>query len=468
MQLQTRHGTAGFWAGVVWVIGVGSLALLLGRASAVQPFVAAALLLVLAVGWLVAIRRLTALVPLATLTLAWGTSTLPFVSLSFPAKFAMLGAIAATMVPWLLSGDRHLPVSMPFTIAFGALVLFATMSVAWSVDADESLQKAISLALLGAATLIAIPLNCRDEQDARAILTWNGIAAAAFTLAGLVTGLVGIVSAFEGNGRFLGFLNNPNALGFWIAPILPVLVVMATQETPGTRRRLLVSSTVVLAATLAISGSRAGTIASVAGVLAAFLASGFTGQGRTVKRTVIIGIVAFAAAASIFPALGLTLRAQTSGNVEGFFELGSGSGRAVVWGEALPLINGAPVLGHGFGTTPELFPSVQQQIGTNVLGRTHNSYLEAAVDLGWPGFVLLISLVVSGFVAAWGIVRRPGPHRPFATVLLAGIVGGAVEGLFESGLLAAGSLLALPFWIVVALAHSVRAADRRGLHITAS
>jgi hypothetical protein len=47
-------------------------------------------------------------------------------------------------------------------------------------------------------------------------------------------------------------------------------------------------------------------------------------------------------------------------------------------------------------------------------------------------------------------------------------VGGAVEGMFESGLLAAGSLLALPFWIVVALAHSVRAADRRELHITAS
>jgi O-antigen ligase len=140
----------------------------------------------------------------------------------------------------------------------------------------------------------------------------------------------------------------------------------------------------------------------------------------------------------------------------------------VVWGEALPLIEEAPLLGHGFGTTPDLFPAVQQQIGANVLGRTHNSYLEAAVDLGWPGFVLLVALVVSGLVAAWRVVRKPGPHRAFATVLLAGIVGGAVEGLFESGLLAAGSLLALPFWIVVTLAHSLRAADRRGIHVTAA
>jgi hypothetical protein len=75
---------------------------------------------------------------------------------------------------------------------------------------------------------------------------------------------------------------------------------------------------------------------------------------------------------------------------------------------------------------------------------------------------------MSGLVTAWQVVRRPGPHQAFATVLLAGIVGGAVEGLFESGLLAAGSLLALPFWLVVTLAHSVRVADRRHLQIKVS
>jgi hypothetical protein len=326
---------------------VGLLALLLGRASVGQPFLAVALLFVLTIGWLVATRRLTALVPLATLTLAWGTSTLPFLSLSFPAKFAMLAAIAATTIPWLLSDDGHLPVSIPFTVAFGALALFATMSVAWSVDPDVSLQKAISLALLASAALIAIPLNCRDEQDARAILRWNGVLAAAFTIAGVTAGLLGIWTAFEGNGRFLGLLNNPNALGFWIAPILPVLVVMATQEPPGSHRRHLVVSTVVLAAALALSGSRAGAIASIAGVVVAFLASGFTGQLRTARRAVVIGIAAFATAALIFPALGVTLRSQTSGNVEGFFELGSGSGRTVVWSEALPLIGAAPSWGTG-------------------------------------------------------------------------------------------------------------------------
>ena len=461
MLASTRKRSFSIAAALAWVL-VALLALVTGAASAERPLLAIAVLVMLGIGWLVIARRLTALVPMATLALAWGTSTLPFVSVAYVAKFALLGAIGATIVPWLLTRDRHLPVSIPFTVAFGVLTLVATMSVAWSVSPATSLQKAISLALLATAALIAVPLNCRRERDARAILWWNGATAATFTMLGLAAGITGLLPAFESNARFHGLLNSPNALGFWIAPILPCLVVMATQERPGRRRVVLVLSIVVLAVGLAISGSRGGTMASIAGVLIAFLASGFTGQGRTVKRTVAIGIAAFAAVAFALPALGLTLRSQTSGNVEGFLEIGSGSGRTVVWEDAIPLIEAEPLHGHGFGMTPELFPAVQERAGRNVLGRTHNSYLEAAVDLGWPGLALLVALVVSAIVAAWNVVRHPGPHRALATVLLAGIAGGAVEGFFESGLLSAGSLLAFPFWLIVGLAHSLRAAQRRG------
>ena len=467
MLARARSRPTDLWAALAWVV-VGSIAFMLGRSSAEQPLLAVSIIVALGIGWLIVARRLTVLVPLATLALAWGMSTLPLVSLAFPVKFAMLAAIAATIVPWLVSRERHLPVSVPFIVAFGVLVLFATMSIGWSVDPSESWPKAISLALLGTAALVAVPLNCRDEQDARAILRWSGVTAAAFTVAGVAAGLAEAATAFDANARFLGLLSNPNALGFWIAPILPALVIMSTQEPAGGRRNTLIASTLALAAALALTGSRGGTIASVAGVAIAFLASGFGGQGRTKRRILVVGIVALAAAAFIFPALGVTPRSQTSGHGEGFFELGSGSGRTVVWSEAIPLINAAPLRGHGFGTTPDLFPEIQQQFGATVLGRTHNSYLEAAVDLGWPGLVILVGLVSSGMITAWRVAHRPGPHSAFATVLLAGIVGGAVEGVFESGVLAAGSLIALPFWIVVAFAHSLGTAVRREAQITAS
>jgi O-antigen ligase len=164
--------------------------------------------------------------------------------------------------------------------------------------------------------------------------------------------------------------------------------------------------------------------------------------------------MAIGAAALAFPSLGVDVRSETT--VEGLFELGTGSERSVVWGETIPLIAERPLAGHGFGTTPTIFPAAQGSSGPLILGRTHNSYLEAAVDLGWTGMLWLMAIALGGLVAAWRVSRLPGPDRVAGTALLAGVVGGGVEGMFESGLLAAGGLLAFPFWTVVALAHSLR------------
>jgi hypothetical protein len=41
-------------------------------------------------------------------------------------------------------------------------------------------------------------------------------------------------------------------------------------------------------------------------------------------------------------------------------------------------------------------------------------------------------------------------------------VGGVVESLVETGVLNAGGLFAFPFWMAVALAHSLRIAQMRG------
>jgi O-antigen ligase len=177
----------------------------------------------------------------------------------------------------------------------------------------------------------------------------------------------------------------------------------------------------------------------------------------------MIAIVALVAAVVIFPVLGLHPRTAQGSN-EGFFQIGTGSNRAPAWSTAVDVANQQALWGHGFGTTPVIFPQVQSLTEQNqILGRTHNSYLEAAIDLGWPGTACLFLLGVSGVVAAFRVARRPGPWQAVGTMLLAGAIGGLVEGIFESGMLAAGGLFAFPFWTVVALAHSVRLAQRADL-----
>jgi O-antigen ligase len=456
-----RRGSSGalFWGAIL------ALCVVVGYLSQRSPTQTVALLGLIVVGVLVLQRNVPALVSAAMLGLAWGYSVLPGSEVAFYAKFGLIAALGATVVAGLVARtEQHLPIPTGFGVASFGLLLVALLSSAWSVDASDSIQKAVSMLLLWAAAVIAIPSWTSGERDVRRLYLWMGVTAAAFTGLGLVFGLAGIVDGFRDGGRFNGFLGAANTLGFWVAPILPALVMLAAKSEPGRRRRLLIGAVAVLSLGVVLSGSRGGSVAVAAGIVAGFLAAGVAGQIRQARRAIALVLVAIGVVTVMMPLLGLHLRDETTSGGEGLFELGTGSNRTPAWQVAIRVANEAPLIGHGLGATPILFPNVQSITGeqNQILGRTHNSYLEAAIDLGWPGMLWLLGLGCSGVLAAWRVARKPGPWQAVAIALLVAIVGGMVEGVFESGLLAAGGLLALPFWIAVALAHSVRLADRAG------
>jgi O-antigen ligase len=414
-------------------------------------------------GLLVVDGRIRWLVPATIGALAWGTSTLPLVSLAYTLKFAMLAIIALTAVTWLLSRqiDRleHLPVPTGAAMTLFGLLLFALLSSAWSVDAGGSIGRTLSMVLILVASFVAVPLGVRSGTEVNELLFRMSLVAAGVAAAGLALGLAGVVPASGGVGRFQGILNNPNAIGYLSAPLLPALVVLAASEPAGRRRRLMLLAVTVLVVAIALSGSRAGLLASLTGVVVGMFASWTTGRARVARRALLAVAIAVGVAVLAFPSLGLHVRSGTAG--EGLFELGTGSQRTIVWHDVLPLIAEKPLLGHGFGATLAILPAAQERSpSATILGRTHNSYLEAAVDLGWTGMLWLGGLILGSLLAAWRLVRLLGPDRIVGTALLAGIVGGAVEGTFESGLLAAGGLLAFPFWTIVALAFSLRARQK--------
>jgi O-antigen ligase len=447
-----------FWTFIAMIaIGIGYLA----QRSAKE---AAALVVAGCLGVLVVRRDMRVLLPLAVAALAWGSSVLPGAgSVAFYAKFGLLAAIGLTAVIVALSPGDHLPVPLPFAIAFGALLVWALASTSWSVSPDDTIYKSVSMLIVWTAAVIAIPTWTRDERDVRSVILAFGVTAAVVMVLGVAGGMSGLFDAFRDSHRFNGLLNDANAIGYWAAPIIPALVLMATRTPSGRKRVVIVASVVVLTIAIALSGSRGGSIAAASGVVVGFLAAGATGQWRSAARAIGVAIVALAAAFLIFPALGLGVR-STQTATEGLFQVGTGSNRAPAWGAAIRTTDEAPWIGHGFATTPVIFPLAQSvTTQAQVLERTHNSYLEAAIDLGWPGTIWLACLATSGLLAAWRVARRPGPWQAIGTILLAGVVGGMVEGLFESGLLAAGGLLAFPFWSIVALSHSVRLAQRRGL-----
>ena len=438
----------------VWA-AVALVALLIGFEAARSPQRAIMLVGAAGIGWLALERKLAILVPVAVLALAWGSSNLPGTSIAFALKFGAIALISATVLPSLVSADRnHVPVPVAFGAGFLGLILFAIASVSWSVVPSATAQKAVSLLLIGGAVAVAIPLWAKDTGDLERLLRVMAVSAAAAVAVGLVLAVTHVIAGFENTGRFEGLLNSANATGYWMAPLFPCLVMMAAREVGARRRVIMLSLVAAVTLALLMSGSRAGSLAAVAGIGVGLFASGASGGIVQARRTFTVVVVAIAVALLALPGLSSGLRGD-SASQEGFFEAGTGSGRSTAWPEALVVINQRPLQGHGLGATPVIFIEAQDLLksGGNLLGRTHNSYLEAAIDLGWPGMLWLVLLALSGVVAALRVARRPGPDAAFATVLLAGIVGGVVEGVFESGLLAAGGLLCFPFWMVVAMAH---------------
>lgn len=440
------------WFGL---FAVATTATILGYVIARDPRVAIMLFVGMVVGSLVIARNLRILIPMTIASLVLGSSTLPGSSVWFFAKFALVGAVAATILPALTSHREHLPVSARFVVGFGGLIALMLMSTAWSVAPTVTITKSISMVLLWLAVAVAIPLGLRDHRELARTIFWVGVVAAATVMAGLILSAAGVVPWLDAVGRFSGILVNANTLGYFVAPIFPAMVILASQTAPGPHRVVSIAAVAIIAVGLALTGSRAGALAAIGGVAAALFASRITGQNRQTRRALVVVTLGLAAAVVIFSSLHIR---NDSG--EGFFELGTGSLRTVVWADGLRLMAERPLLGHGFATTQTLIPGVQDVSQGYILGTAHDSYLEAGIDLGWVGALWLLILGISGLVAAWRVARSPSPLRGIGTVILAGIVGGMLNGVFESGLLAAGGLLAFPFWLMVAMAHSIRLQQR--------
>jgi O-antigen ligase len=408
---------------------------------------------------LIVLERNVALLSTLTLgALAWGSSSLGPTSAAYVMKFAIMAALAATLFGSLVAPRVHFPTAPRFVTAFAGLGAFALISAMWSVDPRETVARSLSLLLLCAA-VTAVPLGLADVDEIPHLLVRFGLVLGLVNVLGLIGTGAGLVTGFQSDGRFRGLLINPNTLGYFAASILPPLVVIAAGMPSGRRRRMIVSIVLSAGVGLALTGSRGGTSAAIAGTVAGLLV---TGSGRKVRasRVLTIAIVTLVAAVVVFPLLHLTPRTG-AGASEGLFELGTGGAREQAWSGGLRLALEQPFAGHGFGTTPLLLPARETLSQGKILGVAHNSYLEATIDLGLAGGAWLMLLALSGALSAYRVARSRGPDAAVATMLLAGVVGGMVEGVVETGMLNAGGLLAFPFWLLVALTHSLRLHQRR-------
>jgi len=151
--------------------------------------------------------------------------------------------------------------------------------------------------------------------------------------------------------------------------------------------------------------------------------------------------------------------------------LGGLEGRREVWSRAIYMIQDFPYTGIGLGTfsrvAPVMYPSLLLGPDANV-PHAHNLFLQVAVDLGLPGLLAYIALLIGTLVMAWRAYlafHRIGKDRlaGAALGLLGGLVAMIIHGIMDSAIW--NSKPAIIPWTMMALCaviHRLALERRRG------
>ena len=123
--------------------------------------------------------------------------------------------------------------------------------------------------------------------------------------------------------------------------------------------------------------------------------------------------------------------------------------RQEVWQWTAEAIGDFPFTGTGLGTfrrvAPRLYPL--NVPATYDISHAHNIFGQVALDVGLPGLVAYMALLLLAGAMGWQVARRDEALRPLAIGLVTGLIALHIYGLTDA--LALGSKTSLLFWLIL-------------------
>lgn len=305
----------------------------------------------------------------------------------------------------------------------------------------QTLQKLIVIVLL-VALLVAMPVS---KGTTRTFLKWYLLA---FVGYGMLVLAKGVQSA--GEGRLSGISSyDPNELAALCS--FSLALALGHLRSQGLLNKVIALAAVGVALIIVLrTGSRGGAIGLGVVLLLTLMSlpRRWILPGLMLAGLVVVG--GWAVAPPTFKA-----RIQTIGSLNDDYNASDYTGRKAIWTRGLGYMAAHPVTGVGLSNYEE---AEGQFLAAN--GRrgkwsaAHNSFVQIGAELGIPGLLLLLSLLLAAFTrarTAWG--QRDGtPAYPEAVVALASFV---VTSVFLS--LAYSEMLAFVAGIAVLVDRERRA-----------
>lgn len=318
---------------------------------------------------------------------------------------------------------------------FLCMVLYAILTVVFNAVALETPRHELIAQGIGLKTqlvdrfivFVLFFYGVRTERDIRTVLACllAGIALGSLFTATNVMGLTSIGATTFGHdnevegGRVYGYFGHANETGTLIAALIPAYIAMA-ETRKGMRRAAWLGALAASSLMLLLTGSRGAMVGLLIGGGAVAFACRRHFNARRVRAWVLLSVTVLLPLMlvlgwSSIVTLAERIAVQASGGVTD-----ASSGRTQLWMEGLETMMASPwtfLTGFGWGGWNS----------HNFAYIAHNNYLSYWFDLGLPGLVAFVCLIVGTALVARRAVPMAAPGE--RGLLIAYMVGIASLGV---------------------------------------
>ncbi len=216
---------------------------------------------------------------------------------------------------------------------------------------------------------------------------------------------IGLLKVMGGGWRLSGMGSlDPNDLASLAAISTPLAIGLAQRARSPRDRLVFTIAALVLIAGVIWTSSRGGTLALIAGLMV-FIALLPSQRRGTILLLLVVALPVFWFTASER----YRRRIINISNYEEDYNTTDFWGRKQIWARARIYIARNPVAGvgvRGFETYDGMY---MKEIGkTGKWSAPHNAYVQATTELGIPGGILFVVVLVGAGRAAWQLARKKG------------------------------------------------------------
>jgi putative inorganic carbon (HCO3(-)) transporter len=334
------------------------------------------------------------------------------------------------------------------------LMGITTVSILFSVLRSATFGVITGTAMAVVITLLLTIKASRGWTSVKTMLHGSVFASIVLVLTALssnIAGRAGYSSSYD-----------PNDFAYVLVGLLPLVITFGIISR-GTKRLLYYGIACVMIVAILLTQSRGGLVGLIFDIIAMTFVLPVAWRGQLQFRTSASKVIARVVLLALIVVVGWhSLPEKTRTRLGTISELGSDynvnvtegpqAGRLAIWTRNLPRVLDRP-WGWGAGA----FGTVDGSFAGGRYRAPHNTFLQALIELGVPGFALFIAVIFSSLrylhvPADQGPENHTGPPdepRAFARALGMGLIGLCISGFFLS------ELFANVFWTLVTLSCAV-------------